>query len=57
VIFCEIIVHLLVIVQNNKRCTGHVLKYWRRCQLSLLLNYHLGENNDISSAAYCEDSC
>jgi hypothetical protein len=26
VIVCEIIVHLLVIVQNNKRCTVHVLK-------------------------------
>ena len=26
VIICEIIVHLLVIVQNNKRCTVHVLK-------------------------------
>jgi hypothetical protein len=27
VIICEIIVHLLVIVQNNKRCTVLVLKY------------------------------
>jgi len=27
VIICEIIVNLLVIVQNNKRCTVHVLKY------------------------------
>ena len=26
VIICEIIVHLLVLVQNNKRCTVHVLK-------------------------------
>ena len=25
-IICEIMVHLLVIVQNNKRCTVHVLK-------------------------------
>jgi len=27
VIFCEIIVHLLVMVRNNKRCTVHVVKY------------------------------
>jgi uncharacterized C2H2 Zn-finger protein len=26
VIICEIIVHLLVIVQNNKRCTVHGVK-------------------------------
>ena len=25
-LICEIIVHLLVIVQNHKRCTVHVLK-------------------------------
>ena len=31
-IICEIIVHLLVIVQNNKRCTVQVLKYW--CNLA-----------------------
>jgi len=29
IIICEIIVHLLVIVQNNTRCTVHVLKYYR----------------------------
>jgi len=27
VLICELIVHLLVIVQNNKRCAVHVLKY------------------------------
>ena len=29
VIICEMIVHLLVIVQNKKRCTVQVLKYCR----------------------------
>ena len=32
VIICEIIVHLLVTVQNNKRRTVQVLKYW--CNLA-----------------------
>jgi len=32
VVICEIIVHLLVTVQNNKRCTVQVLKYW--CNLA-----------------------
>jgi hypothetical protein len=34
VIICEMIVHLLVIVQNNKRCTTvQVLKQWMRYSL------------------------
>jgi len=35
VIICEIIVHLLVIVQNNKRCTVHSIEImkWGCCML------------------------
>ena len=43
VIICEIIVNLLVIVQNNKRRTAHVLKYWcnmARYRLQAVWGWH-----------------
>jgi hypothetical protein len=35
VIICEIILHLLAIVQNNKRCTVHVLKFKKKIKILL----------------------
>ena len=35
-IICEIIVHLLVTIQNNKRCTIQVSTYWTyKCYVPL----------------------
>ena len=39
VIICEIIVHLLVIVQNNKRCTVHGIKILQAQQTKIHNNY------------------
>ena len=43
VIVCEIIVHLLVIIQNNKRCTVHVLKLYKK-NLCFNFSKHLSSN-------------
>jgi len=39
VIICEIIVHLLVIVENNKRCTVHGIKIIHAQQTKFYNNY------------------
>jgi len=56
VIICEIIVHLLVIVQNNKGCTVQVLKYWcdlARCWLQAVWRWH-DSVETCSSVIICE---
>ena len=41
-IICEIIVHLLVIVQNNKRCAVHVLNKSKNiCNLNPINNWEV----------------
>jgi len=39
VIICEIIVHLLVVVQNDNRCTVHSIKIIEAQQAKIYYNY------------------